>query len=220
MVDLENPIVIDGVNGATFVGLYAPGAEPAYYLGVDHWFVKGGSLPVLAHDVVVGRNAVDNIDGMGGRDALAGLGGADRLYGGDAADRLWGGTGQDELSGGFGADAMRGGLGGDAFVFDQVDDGGDIVLDFHAAAATPLPGQEDQIAISTEVFGGDPGDAVVVSGYRLPDSSEGRQETVFYSARTGEVVYDPDGAGPQDGTLIATLEDGPRILQADDILLF
>jgi Ca2+-binding RTX toxin-like protein len=79
-------------------------------------------------DTLVGTNAPNHIEGLGGNesitfgdyipghggnDILYGDDGGDRIEGGDGHDSIFGGTGEDVLIGGTGEDRINGGTGGD-----------------------------------------------------------------------------------------------------------
>ena len=79
-------------------------------------------------DTLVGTNAPNHIEGLGGNesptfgdlirghggnDILYGNAGGDRIEGGQGADTIYGGAGKDLLIGGTGRDRIYGGTGGD-----------------------------------------------------------------------------------------------------------
>jgi len=83
---------------------------------------ESGPIGTDGHDLLVGGDEDDAIDGKGGHDTiyggtgddtLRGDGGDDILYGGDGDDELGGGTGRDRLSGGDGQDLLTGAGGND-----------------------------------------------------------------------------------------------------------
>jgi Ca2+-binding RTX toxin-like protein len=101
-------------------------------------------------DMLVGRGGSDRLIGGGGDDMLIGNGGGDWVTGGAGTDRIWGGSGDDvlrgnavrdivrggggddALTGGNGNDRLRGGEGADTFVFNDMSEGSDTILDFEA----------------------------------------------------------------------------------------
>lgn len=90
-------------------------------------------------DVLIGNRGNDNLRGQAAQDTLLGHGGVDILIGGDGndsldggrgADRLNGGDGRDALNGGLNGDFITGGLGADRFIYTQVNEGQDVIVDF------------------------------------------------------------------------------------------
>ena len=72
----------------------------------------------------------DYAEGGRGDDFLEGGKGRDLLLGGDGNDRILGGNGDDLLVGGNGADTLTGGDGRDMFVFANINEGKDAIVDF------------------------------------------------------------------------------------------
>lgn len=72
--------------------------------------IAEGDVPTAGHDVVLGTEGDDVIDGLGGADFICALGGDDTLVGGSGNDLLVGMGGDDEISGGSGADYILGDL--------------------------------------------------------------------------------------------------------------
>ncbi|MBE9176681.1 hypothetical protein IQ225_17690, partial [Synechocystis salina LEGE 06155] len=96
-----------------------------------------------AGNFLFGTTNNDLIQGFGGNDILLGNGGNDTLYGGEGNDNLLGGFDDDVLMGGRGADRLIGGLGRDKFVYNALNEAGDIIFDFNR--------NQDQL-ILTELF--------------------------------------------------------------------
>ena len=82
-------------------------------------------------DQLHGGWEADRLDGGGGMDALFGGAANDHLRGGAGGDSLSGGQGDDTLVGGEGADRMKGGYGDDLYLYEDVLDFGDKILDFN-----------------------------------------------------------------------------------------
>ena len=109
------------------------------------------------NDILLGTKEYDRISGFEGNDNLDGSAGDDELYGGDGddtlvggngwdklyggvgndlldggagRDELYGGDGDDTLVGGQGHDRMIGGRGADLFLYEDILDFGDRILDF------------------------------------------------------------------------------------------
>jgi WD40 repeat protein len=85
------------------------------------------------NDVLIGSTGNDFLSGGTGRDRLYGREGNDQLRGDSGDDRLVGDTGNDVLLGGGGKDLMRGGLGRDRYVYTNINERGDRILDFNPA---------------------------------------------------------------------------------------
>ena len=64
-------------------------------------------------NVILGTDAADVIDALGGNDAIEGLGGDDVLCASSGGDKLAGGDGNDRALGGAGSDQLLGGAGRD-----------------------------------------------------------------------------------------------------------
>ena len=111
----------------------------------------------LAADVIQGGDDADYLSGESGNDDVRGGAGSDQVFGGlgedlvkgdDGDDTVRGGSGNDEVYGGIGTDLLRGDAGddllrgevgddtlygdsgADLFVFENVNNGADIVRDF------------------------------------------------------------------------------------------
>jgi Ca2+-binding RTX toxin-like protein len=100
--------------------------------GLDTGAIGAGHKVYLSGSGVANLSASDDTvyvaDGSHGR--VYGLYGDDRLFGNDGADFLFGDTGDDLLVGGRGADTLSGGAGADIFRYEDVLDGGDMIVDF------------------------------------------------------------------------------------------
>jgi Ca2+-binding RTX toxin-like protein len=104
--------------------------------------VDPGLLGTAGADRLTGTAGADRISGLGGNDLIYGEGGTDtllggagndRLFGRDGADALLGEAGDDRLTGGFGADRLTGGAGADTFLYQSLNDRGDVVVDLDLA---------------------------------------------------------------------------------------
>lgn len=74
-----------------------------------------------------GNNVLYGDDGI---DVIIGYKGNDTIYGGDGDDYLYGSNGHDVLYGGLGADTLNGGGGRDTFVYEDLAEIGDTIVDF------------------------------------------------------------------------------------------
>ncbi|WP_449419160.1 lamin tail domain-containing protein [Phormidium nigroviride] len=102
--------------------------EDSVFAGKDNDFVFAGE----GNDFVCGDLGDDYLSGEAGDDELCGREGDDTIYGGLGADTLNGDSGNDTLIGGAGNDQLQGGEGRDVFIFSDLSDNGDTILDFAA----------------------------------------------------------------------------------------
>ncbi|MDJ0576761.1 MAG: Ig-like domain-containing protein [Xenococcaceae cyanobacterium MO_234.B1] len=92
------------------------------------------------NDTLTGGDGDDIINGLNRHDLINGNDGNDTLSGGAHNDILNGGNGNDVLSGDRGVDQLRGGAGADAFVYSNLQDRGDTILDFQSEDKIDLSG--------------------------------------------------------------------------------
>ncbi|GAB4144839.1 MAG: hypothetical protein Fur0046_22330 [Cyanobacteria bacterium J069] len=92
------------------------------------------------NDIVNGKAGNDRLFGSEGNDSLIGRDGRDELIGGNGDDTLRGGKRGDILIGGRGADVLTGGQGADMFVFNNLNEAGDLISDFTAQDRIDLRG--------------------------------------------------------------------------------
>lgn len=138
---------------------------------------------------------VENLVLVGGS-AIDGTGNArdNRLVGNDAANVLSGGGGNDTLDGRGGMDVLTGGAGADQFLFSTPPSGVgfDTITDFSHRGG-------DRIVLSLAVFpklgaGGLLAEEAFAAGKGLTEAGTAATRVVYDSA-TGDLYYDPDGAG-------------------------
>ena len=141
-------------------------------------------------DTLSGDDGFDTLDGGDGNDNLSGgikadiLNGGlgdDLLAGGQGMDTLDGGNGNDTLRGALGIDVLTGGLGADHFVFASVLDSLlniDTITDFQSGT--------DVIELSAAIFSAFSGQV---------GNTIGLNANLIYTAGTGALAYDADGAG-------------------------
>ena len=157
-------------------------------------------IGLAGDDTLSGDDGFDTLDGGDGNDNLTGglradiLNGGlgdDQLAGGQGMDTLDGGDGNDTLRGALGTDVLTGGLGADHFVFASVLDGLlniDTLTDFQSGT--------DVIELSASVFGAFSGQV---------GNTIGLNANLIYSAGTGALAYDADGAGVNPALTFAVL---------------
>jgi Ca2+-binding RTX toxin-like protein len=157
-----------------------------------------------------GNAAANTIHGNSGGNVLSGRDGDDWLAGNAGNDTLNGEAGADTLVGGAGTDRLTGGAGADMFVFAR-NEGLDTVLDFALA--------EDLIGISATSFG-----SRLVPGALDParlafGSAIGPGGQFVYTAATGVLAWDNDGAGGASAATVATFSTRPALSAADFVVL-
>ena len=156
--------------------------------------------------------SIENVIGSDFNDEITGDDSDNNLTGGGGDDILSGGLGDDVLIGDNGADQLIGGGGADIFLYKSIADIGDAIADFESGT--------DKLMIASEDFGG------VLSKGALPteeffvgtEASLGSHRLV-YSAKTGVLLFDEDGAGGEDGVAIATLVNIPTLSEKDVFVL-
>jgi Ca2+-binding RTX toxin-like protein/glucose/arabinose dehydrogenase len=149
-------------------------------------------------------------EGRGGNDTIFGSAQNDTLLGGDGNDFIDSGAGFDIVDGGAGNDTLRGGPGGgdsltggagaDHFVID-----GD-----HNSIADFASGVDKLELDGSRLAGVGPSGNFAAGDerfYAAPGATAAQDATdrVIYNMTTGDVYYDPDGAGGIAASLFATL---------------
>jgi Ca2+-binding RTX toxin-like protein len=119
--------LVDGGTGSDTV-LYLT-AEAGVTVNLQAGTAREGAGGPVDHLV-----SIENATGSFFSDVLSGSNAANRLGGDAGDDRLSGRGGDDILSGGPGADRLEGGSGADTFVFQELDSGRDVIVDFNVAA--------------------------------------------------------------------------------------
>lgn len=201
----------------------------------------------LGDDAMNGGNGADSLDGGEGNDELFGLAGddtligglgddslrggenADSLEGGEGADELLGGSNNDLLNGGAGNDTLEGrldddtligsagndiltgGSGSDRFDFNSLGEGVDTITDFLQS--------DDLIAVSTAFGGGLTAGSITPSQFEVGTAASSGDVRFIYSTSSGELLFDADGNGSVQATLIATLSSTPE-LSASNLSVF
>ncbi len=140
-----------------------------------------------------GTDGDDKLYGGNGNDTIKGRAGDDMIFGGDGDDTLWGNEGDDMFFGGLGADWIKGSDGSDIYVYEDVLEGGDTIVDFR-------PGSNEKIDVSAILL-----DA---PGFVADDAFDDGFLRVQQSGSHVQVFIDPDGSGGGEGeTLLVTLEN-------------
>ena len=130
---------------------------------------------------------------------------------GNQADTHFIGNGQDNvINGDRGADTIEGGGGADTFVFNSKFGKKhiDSIVDFSTAEGDRL---QFDTAVYTELTVGD------LQGNQFKIGTEATKDThrIIYNDATGELFYDADGLGGEDGILLAVFENLPSLWQTD-----
>jgi 2',3'-cyclic-nucleotide 2'-phosphodiesterase (5'-nucleotidase family) len=158
------------------------------------------------NDLLLGNADADRLDGGAGSDVLRGGTGNDMLLGGADSDRLFGEAGADTLAGGLGADVLSGGAGADSYFFAGLGQGRDR-LDFDA---------DDRILVSAGGFSGlTAGVALTSAQLTLGTVAVGASAQFVYTAATGRLVWDSNGAAAGGAELIALLPVATVLTAAD-----
>lgn len=147
--------------------------------------------------------------------------GADSLTGGSGADALSAGNGNDLLSGGLGADKLTGGLGNDRFAFNSLDEGVDVITDFHNAV-----GDNDRLTfelLDVGALGAGAGGLGAIKAIHFQASSSAVALTAdvrfIYDTDDGRLRYDEDGNGAAAAIVICNLTGAPTITATDIFIL-
>lgn len=158
------------------------------------------------NDTMNGKGGDDLLNGLGGSDLLNGGAGNDDLFGFQDNDVLNGGTGNDDLEGGFGIDVLTGGAGVDRFIFQDSNQGLDVITDFVVA--------DDTIAVSLSRFGIGSG-ALDVGEFRIGSSAGDADDRFIYNQTTGDLFFDRDGTGAAAQVQIAALSANLNLTNND-----
>ena len=209
---LTGGIVNTKASGPQVVSSIAP------LLLTDSYFITGSAF----NDTLTGGNSTDTLIGGDGNDFLSGGEGADTLIGGNGNDTLNGGNGfdsliggdgndiitgiggADTLIGGLGSDTLTGGNGNDRFVYNNPNEGGDLITDFNIS--------QDFIQVSNGGFGGG---LTTVGGTLTPSlfgATAGDAVRFVYSG--GVLQFDTDAGVGVSLVTIATLNLSPALTAA------
>jgi len=156
------------------------------------------------NDFLSGGEGADTLIGGNGNDTLDGGNGFDSLIGGDGNDRITGIGGADTLIGGLGSDTLTGGNGNDRFVYNNPNEGGDLIADFNIS--------QDFIQVSNGGFGGG---LTTVGGTLDPSlfgATAGGAVRFVYSG--GVLQFDTDAGAGVSLVTIATLNLSPALTAA------
>ncbi len=154
------------------------------------------------------------LDAVGTKNTFSNL---TNIVGSQFNDVIVGNDSDNEIRGGEGEDELTGGSGADQFVYETIDDGGDLLTDFN-------PAEGDVFRINTVSFGGG-----LQAGTPLSDGTSsstgvfvsgsnpqviGTSANFLYNTSTGVLSVDLDGIGNGNAVTLATL-DGTPVLTVD-----
>ena len=175
----------------------------------------------FGRDKLKGEDGDDSLSGGGGNDLLQGgddndrlfgNGNNDTLYGDDGDDLLSGGSGVDRLQGGSGDDILTGGSNRDNFVFVNSSSGTDTITDFSP--------QDNTMWFVTTGFAGISTTGMISSQMlRIGSDATTSSHRFIYNSGSGDLFYDSDSSGSSARVLLAELDSGLALTNADFIML-
>lgn len=179
------------------------------------------------NDVLNGDNSNDVLYGQGGNDTLNGGSGNDTLYGGsgndqlqdaggtnffygrDGTDSIVGSGGVDSIYGGFGADTLTGSGSGDGFVYINILDSGDLIVDFnHALDKINLAGIDANTSTGAD-------DAFT---FILAQNAATVANSVTWTQSAGNTIIHADVNGDTTADLTITLQGNIGLTAVDFVL--
>jgi Ca2+-binding RTX toxin-like protein len=161
--------------------------------------------------VISGTEGGESLIGGKDADVIRGNGGTDVIWAEGGNDTLDGGAGNDWLHGQGGNDVLTGGSGQDQFIFDNPTSfGADRITDFNT--------KDDTIRLEADYYrAGSPGwlsSSAFYKGAAAHDASD----RIIYNPTSGALMYDPDGTGAAASQVIAHLQPGLSLTNADVFL--
>ena len=159
---------------------------------------------------VIGSKGNDTYSGTPFNDIVKGKNGNDTLRGNAGQDQIDGGKGNDKIFGGEDADSLKGSKGKDAFVFDTALDAVDIIQDFKP--------KDDTIWLDDAVFTSLGTGKLTKNAFVKGSAAKDANDRVGYDPKSGNVWYDADGAGGDNGVTFVKL-DKKLDVDADDFLI-
>ena len=187
-----------------------PPAGPVFCEGLEVTVnLALGQVPTNTHDVILGTEGNDVINGLDGRDTICALGGDDVINGGQGRDTIIAGTGNDVIEAGQGADFVNAGAGDDVVIGGR---GNDEILG--GAGDDDLRGQDGIDIVNggngdDELRGGNKADQLIggggddfLSGQTRADFLDGGAglDTYVGGGGTDTCVADPNGLVEVTGT--------------------
>lgn len=182
--------------------------------GTDVLVESGNVDFLLTEDRLIGRgnDIFSEIEGAN----VAGGGGSNTLDASEAnlevtlsgaggADIILGGNLDDVLVGGNGADTIAGGNGSDRFVYEEISDRNDTIVDFELVG--------DSLSFSASSFGGGLTQSNVLAADRfiVGTSAANESDRFIYNNSNGDLFFDEDGTGSSQQILMVRLENIPNL---------
>ena len=176
-----DPVDPDPVDPEPTEPLLCNGLEVTVNIGL-------GERATNSHDVILGTEGPDVINGLDGRDTICALGGDDIINAGQGRDTVFAGAGRDSIEGGQGEDTLAGQGGADFIAGGR---GADTILG--GAGADELRGNEGRDVIrggagADEIRGGISGD--ILFGENGNDTILGGQRNDVIDGGNGQDVID------------------------------
>ena len=182
--------------------------------GTDVLIESGNVDFLLMSDRLIGRGLdifseieEANIAGGGGSNTLdaseANL--EVTLSGAGGADIIVGSNRDDVLVGGNGADIITGGNGSDLFVYEEISDRNDVIVDFELIG--------DNLSFSASGFGGGltPTDVLAADRFIVGTSAADEGDRFIYDNSNGNLFFDEDGTGSSQQILMTRIENVPNL---------
>lgn len=171
----------------------------------------------ISIETLEGSRHNDTLIGDTSGNTLRGMRGDDNLSGGGGADTLEGSAGNDRITGGLGADILSGGIGNDTFVYDALNQAGDVITDFSSTGA----GNNDRFEFLGTAFGNLAAGGLLASQFQNNGTSAAANADVrfIYNVNTQQLFFDSDGNGGNAAVLLATLQPGATMNLADFLIV-
>ncbi|MBW4659467.1 MAG: PD40 domain-containing protein [Drouetiella hepatica Uher 2000/2452] len=150
-------------------------------------------VDIYLRDRLATSDNLDNNDNPNSGKAIVGNAGKNRLVGGKGDDSLSGLNGNDRLIGGAGNDLLLGGAGRDQFIYTQLSDRQDQILDFKP--------RQDKIVLEGLL------DRVVRGGYSGGNAIAKGYVKFQHIGNDTQIIIDRNGRKPGEITPLATVND-------------
>ncbi|MDF3606797.1 calcium-binding protein [Paracoccus sp. DMF-8] len=208
LINSANAETFDGGAGVDVVNLAGSAGAIVFLDGRECGGSATGDSYLNVENVVGSAYGADRITGNASNNLLNGRGGNDFLFGA---------AGNDQLIGGEGVDTLRGGAGNDVFVFQSLDDIGDVIQDFGRGM-----GNNDVIRIVGSAFGGGLTAGVLAAGqFRTGNFNTGQDADDRFILRSTDKTlwFDVDGAGGAASVMVADLQNNALFNQLDILIV-
>jgi Ca2+-binding RTX toxin-like protein len=209
--DLRGGAGADGLDGGTGLDTANYGAATASVVAALDGSLAG--IGDAAGDSFVSVEFIRGANVGGPGDVLRGDGAANSLLGNAGNDRLESMAGSDKLMGGVGTDTLTGGLGNDQFLFDELAEVPDTILDFSSNAA----GNNDMILFKGTAFGGLARGAIAANQFEANSVGVATLATTRFIFDTDSEVlrFDSNGNVSGGATVVAFLQVGATMTFSD-----